>query len=93
MRLLSRELDKRHRLVQETGEVRIGKQFVSWYRFGHVLFQQYLYDDLSAGERRLLHGDVAAALETLYEGRRRRSRRTWRGTTKRPAKTPRPSRT
>ena len=69
VKLLSRELDKRHGLVQETGEVRIGKRFVSWYRFGHVLFQQYLYDELSAGERRLTHGDVAAALETLYEGR------------------------
>ena len=66
VKLLSRELDKRHRLVQETGEVRIGKRFVSWYRFVHVLFQQYLYDDLSAGERRLVHGDIAAALETLY---------------------------
>jgi tetratricopeptide (TPR) repeat protein len=65
-KMLARELDKRHHLVQETGEVRIGRQFLSWYRFAHVLFQQYLYDDMSAGERRLLHGDVATVLETLY---------------------------
>ena len=64
---LARELDKRHHLVQETGETRVGKQFLSWYRFAHALFQQYLYDDMSAGERRLLHGDVAGVLETLYE--------------------------
>jgi predicted ATPase len=64
--VLARELDKRHHLVEETGEVRVGKHFLSWYRFAHVLFQQYLYNDMSAGERRLLHGDVARVLETLY---------------------------
>ena len=64
--VLARELDKRHHLVEETGEVRVGKQFLSWYRFAHVLFQQYLYNDMSAGERRLLHGDVARVLEMVY---------------------------
>ena len=54
--------------MQETGEVRIGKQFLSWYRFAHALFQQFLYNDMSAGERRLLHGDVAGVLEMLYAG-------------------------
>jgi len=65
---LARELDKRHHLVQEAGETRVGKQFLSWYRFAHALFQQFLYNDMSAGERRLLHGDVAGVLETLYAG-------------------------
>jgi tetratricopeptide (TPR) repeat protein len=65
---LARELDKRHHLVQEAGEARVGKQFLSWYRFAHVLFQQYLYNDMSAGERRLLHGDVGNVLEMLYAG-------------------------
>ncbi len=65
---LARELDKQHHLVLETGEVRIGKQFLSWYRFAHALFQQFLYNDMSAGERRLLHGDVAGVLEMLYVG-------------------------
>jgi len=65
---LARELDKRHHLVQEIGEIRVGKQFLSWYRFAHALFQQFLYNDTSAGERRLLHGDVAGVLETLYAG-------------------------
>ena len=30
--------------------------------------KQFLYNDMSAGERRLLHGDVAGVLETLYVG-------------------------
>lgn len=63
---LSEELEKRHRLVQEGGEEKIGKLRLWHYRFGHVLFQKYLYDELSRGERRLLHSDVARILEELY---------------------------
>ena len=65
---LARELDKRHRLVQEQGESKVGKQFFSQYRFTHAMFQQYLYNDLGASERRMIHGDVANVLEALYEG-------------------------
>jgi oligopeptide transport system substrate-binding protein len=46
----------------------VGHQSLSRYRFGHVLFQQYLYNGLSLGERRLLHGEIAALLEELYTG-------------------------
>jgi adenylate cyclase len=66
---LSRELAKRHGLVQERGETQVGRQLLSRYRFAHILFQQYLYDELGAGERRLLHGEIAALLEKLYAGR------------------------
>jgi len=62
---LSRELEKRYLLVLEQGEIKIEKQFLSIYRFSHALIQQYLYDELSAGERRMLHGEIAEALETL----------------------------
>lgn len=65
---LARELDKRYRLVEEQGEKRIGNQFLSQYRFTHALFQQFLYNELRASERRLMHGDVGTALEALYEG-------------------------
>ncbi|MCJ7557284.1 MAG: hypothetical protein MUP90_10275, partial [Gammaproteobacteria bacterium] len=41
---------------------------LSRYQFTHILVQRYLYDSLSAGERRLLHGEIAQALEALYEG-------------------------
>ena len=66
---LSQELEKRHRLVQEQGEVRVGSHSLSRYRFAHALFQQYLYNGLSSGERRLLHRATAEVLEGLYEER------------------------
>jgi tetratricopeptide (TPR) repeat protein len=69
LRQLSRELEKRHRLVLERGEDRVGRRLLSRYRFAHTLFQQYLYNDLGAGERRLLHGEVAEVLVELFEGR------------------------
>jgi adenylate cyclase len=65
---LAEDLDRRHRLVRERGEVQIGQQFLSRYRFAHALFQSYLYNSLGKGVRRLLHREVAAALEALYEG-------------------------
>lgn len=68
LRDLSEELDKRHRLVREQGETRVGSQVLSRYQFSHALFQRYLYNDLSAGERRLLHGEVAHVLEELHAG-------------------------
>jgi len=66
IRNLSSELEKRYLLVVEQGEIKIYRQFLSQYRFSHVLIQQYLYDELSAGERRLLHGEIAETLESIY---------------------------
>jgi tetratricopeptide (TPR) repeat protein len=64
---LSHELGPRvHRLVREAGEVALDHRFAARYQFGHALFQAYLYSTLTGGERRLLHGEVAAALEELY---------------------------
>ncbi len=69
LRELSQELGRRHRLVQERGEVQVGRERVlSRYEFAHALFQRYLYNDLSAGERRVLHREVGGVLEELYEG-------------------------
>lgn len=68
LRALSRELGTRHRLVRELGELRVNDRFLSRYRFAHALFQVYLTHTLSAGERRLLHGEIAEALEGLHEG-------------------------
>ena len=62
---LSCELEKRYLLVFEQGEIKIGKQFLSIYRFSHGLTQQYLYDELGAGERRMLHGEIAETLEAI----------------------------
>jgi DNA-binding SARP family transcriptional activator/tetratricopeptide (TPR) repeat protein len=65
---LSQDLERRHRLVREQEEVYTGRRRLWRYRFRHILFQEYLYRQLSQGERRLLHGEVATALETLYAG-------------------------
>lgn len=62
---LSQELDRRHRLVREQGELHLGRQNLTRYQFRHNLFQQYLYQQLSAAERRYLHGEIAAALERI----------------------------
>jgi adenylate cyclase len=68
LRELSREIGKRHHLVQEATEIRLGRQILSRYRFSHSVFQQYLLNNLTHAERRIYHGDVAAALEQLYAG-------------------------
>jgi DNA-binding SARP family transcriptional activator/Flp pilus assembly protein TadD len=69
LRLLSGELERRHRLVSEQAEIQTKQGILSRYRFGHVLYQEFIYQRLSPGERRLLHGEVARAMEKYYEGR------------------------
>jgi len=68
LRWLSRDLEMQHRLVIEQEEVVTGQRRMSRYSFRHILIRDYLYKRLSHGERKLLHGAVAAALEKLYEG-------------------------
>ncbi|NIN70087.1 MAG: tetratricopeptide repeat protein, partial [Anaerolineae bacterium] len=64
---LSQQLERRHHLVQSHGEIQVDHKFLSRYRFTHTMFQQYLYNAFSPGERRLLHGEIASALEDLYQ--------------------------
>ncbi|MFQ5595200.1 MAG: AAA family ATPase, partial [Anaerolineae bacterium] len=68
VRQLSRELDKKHRLVGERGTLQVEGQRLYLYHFRHYLFRQHLYNGLGDIERELLHGEVAAALEKLYDG-------------------------
>lgn len=67
LRQLSRELEKRHRLVQELGETCVGGQRLTRFRFGHALIQQYMYHQLGAAERAALHQEIAGTLEMLYK--------------------------
>jgi ABC-type oligopeptide transport system substrate-binding subunit/DNA-binding SARP family transcriptional activator len=67
LRQLSRELEKRHRLVQELGETYVGGQRLVRFRFGHALIQQYMYRQLGAAERAALHQEIAETLEMLYK--------------------------
>jgi DNA-binding SARP family transcriptional activator len=64
--LLSREAGKQHRLVIAQSMRRIGGHNLALYRFRHVLFQIYLYDQLDVVERARLHGLVARRLEEIY---------------------------
>jgi predicted ATPase len=63
---LSGDLERRHRLVRAQEIQRLGTRRLSRYRFGHILFQNYLYHSLDAVERAHLHEAVGTALEGLY---------------------------
>lgn len=69
VRQLSRALESQHRLVQGQGSLRSGEQRLSRYRFGHILFQTYVYNQLDAAERAYLHEEVGNALELVYRNR------------------------
>jgi predicted ATPase/DNA-binding SARP family transcriptional activator len=64
---LSRDLDKRHRLVRAQGIQRMDGRRVSQYRFRHIVFQRYLYGSLDEIERAYLHESVGDTLEALYK--------------------------
>ncbi len=65
---LAQDLERRHRLVSEQEEIETAQRRLSRYRFGHILFQEFLYRRLGQGERRHLHGEIAAALEKFHDG-------------------------
>jgi predicted ATPase len=63
---LSRELQRRHRLVDAVGVLQQGRVRLARYAFAHSLFQQYLYNSLTEAERVYLHTEVAQVLEALF---------------------------
>jgi len=66
VQLLSEELDKRYRLVMAKGIRQIETQRISLYKFRHILFQRYLYNNLDKVERTHLHEKMGIVLESLY---------------------------
>ncbi len=66
IRLLSGDLDRRHRLVSAKGIQHLKNLHLSLYIFRHILFQRYLYNNLDEVERTHLHADVGQILENLY---------------------------
>ena len=64
---LSQNIEKKHRLVKEESELKVGSKRLARYKFVHALFQRYLYDELGTSERRLLHGEMAKVLEEFYQ--------------------------
>jgi tetratricopeptide (TPR) repeat protein len=66
---LSRDLKQRHGLVQEAGDIATGPLHLNRFQFRHGLFQEYLYGQLSQGEKSLLHRTVAQGLEKAVFGK------------------------
>ena len=66
LKRLSRELERKHRLVQEVGDVLSSNGPVYQYTFTHSIFRQYIYSKISNAERRMLHVDVARSLEDIF---------------------------
>ncbi|HNT77419.1 MAG TPA: AAA family ATPase [Anaerolineae bacterium] len=56
------------RLVQGESARPVGESAPTRYRFRHILFQVYLYQQLDPVERARRHTAVGAALEELYDG-------------------------
>jgi ABC-type oligopeptide transport system substrate-binding subunit/DNA-binding SARP family transcriptional activator len=63
---LSRELDRKHRLIEEIGSRKVSDWQLYMYRFRHTLFQQHLYNSIGDIERQLLHAEVGVVLESIY---------------------------
>lgn len=67
LRQLCQEVEQQHRLVQQQADALVGPHILARFRFIHTLFQQHFYQ-LAGAERRLLHGEIGALLEELYNG-------------------------
>ena len=67
-RLLAERLARVHGLVREDSVGRSRGRSLTRYRFGHALFQQFVYDRMNLGARAHAHGRVAAALEAVHAG-------------------------
>jgi len=65
---VSRDLERRHRLVVAQGFRRVDGQRLSVYRFRHILFQRFLYDRLDEVERAHFHEQLGTALEAVHGG-------------------------
>ena len=70
LRRLDEPLSESHRLVQLHRVERLasGGRRLSHYQFRHVLFQKFVYRQLSEAERAYLHRRVGAAIEAVYAG-------------------------
>ncbi len=66
LRMLSDELGRKHGLVMELNEERVGDTVLSHFRFTNIWYQDFIYQNMGMGERRVLHERIAQALDSLY---------------------------
>ncbi len=62
---LTQSLSRRYRLIEEQGARIFGKRRLYFFRFRHILFQQYIYNSLTDVEKEIIHQDVGLCLEEL----------------------------
>ncbi|WP_420642873.1 AAA family ATPase [Candidatus Leptofilum sp.] len=67
LRAFSANLSRQHDLIQPLGRQSVVGQTVSYYRFRHSLFQEYVYGRLDANERAHLHQRTGESMEELFE--------------------------
>jgi predicted ATPase len=65
---LSRDLDRRHGLIEGSGVEKRSRGWLSRYRFIQTHFQRYIYAQLDDRERMIFHSEFAQLLEEAYEG-------------------------
>ena len=68
LHILNQDLEKRHHLVYEQGEIMVGNHPLNQYIFNHSLFQMFIYNQLSNGQRRLIHQSIGETLEEIVLG-------------------------
>jgi DNA-binding SARP family transcriptional activator len=66
LQTLTQDLRDQHRLVCDQEEVSANGRYLTRFAFVHALFQEHLYQTMSLGEQRLLHGELGVSLEALY---------------------------
>lgn len=59
-------LEHRYRLIREQASQERGAIIVDFFSFAHRFIREHVYQNLSAGKRRILHRQVAECLEALY---------------------------
>ncbi len=63
---LSADLDRHYKLVKAESSRSVNGSRLSLFRFRHILFQKYLYNQLDVVERARLHEQVGNTLEEQY---------------------------
>ena len=68
LKLLRDHLERKYRLIQADSSRIVNGRRLSRYRFSHILFQRYLYNQLDVVERAQLHQQVGDVLEEYFSG-------------------------
>lgn len=61
------ELEKHYYLINEKGFEEISHKVFDFYRFSHRFIQHYIYNDLSASQKRLMHQKIGICIEALFD--------------------------